>query len=73
MHTPDVVIHVTESLTQDQQQTIEGKLREVDGVIAPRFNKPHLLVVLYSAKKTTPAALLQAVTTQGYRAQLVGL
>lgn len=73
MQTPDVVIHVNESLTHDQQQTLEGTLREVDGVIAPRFNKPHLLVVLYSAEKTTPAALLQTVTQQGYRAQLVGL
>jgi len=73
MQTPDVVIHVTDSLTQDQQQSIEGALREVDGVIAPRFNKPHLLVVLYNSGKTNPAALLRTVTTAGYQAQLVGL
>lgn len=73
MQTPDVVIHVTDSLTQDQQRSIEGALREVDGVIAPRFNKPHLLVVLYSAAKTNSSALLRTVTTAGYKAQLVGL
>lgn len=72
MQTPDVVIHVTDSLTREQQQSIEAALREVDGVIAPRFNKPHLLVVLYSAEKTKPAALLRAVTAAGYQAQLVG-
>ena len=73
MQTPDIMIHVTDSLNPDQQQVIEATLREVDGVIAPRFNKPHLLVVLYSAEKTNPAALLRTVTTAGYRAQLVGL
>lgn len=73
MQTPDIMIHVTDSLNPDQQQAIEATLREVDGVIAPRFNKLHLLVVLYSAEKTNPAALLRAVTTAGYRAQLVGL
>lgn len=73
MHTPDIMIHVADCLTHDQRQAIEGSLREIDGVIAPRFNKPHLLVVLYSAGKTTSAALLQAVTRAGYRARLVGL
>ncbi|MBI3433064.1 MAG: hypothetical protein HY018_12740 [Hydrogenophilales bacterium] len=67
------MIYVTDSLNTDQQQVIEATLRGVDGVIAPRFNKPHLLVALYSAEKTNPAVLLRAVTTAGYQAQLVGL
>lgn len=73
MQMPDIMIHVTDSLNPDQQQAIEATLREIDGVIAPSFNKPHLLVVLYAAEKTNPAALLRTVTTAGYQAQLVGL
>jgi hypothetical protein len=41
-------------------------------VVAPRFNKAHLLVVEYDADATTAMALLGAVTGRGYRAQLVG-
>lgn len=73
MHTPDVTIHINQTLTQDQQQALESTLREIDGVIAPRFNLPHMLVVLYNAEKTTMAALLNAVIRKGYQAQLVGL
>lgn len=73
MHTPDVTIHIDATLDRDQQQTLEASMREIDGVIAPRFNLPHLLVVLYNAEKTSSAALLDCVRGQGYRAQLVAL
>ncbi|MDP1613148.1 MAG: hypothetical protein Q8M11_18995 [Sulfuritalea sp.] len=73
MHTPDVTIHINQTLTQDQQQVLESSMREIDGVIAPRFNLPHMLVVLYNAEKTTSAAILNAVRGKGYEAQLVGL
>lgn len=73
MHTPDVTIHINESLDATKQEALETAMREIDGVIAPRFNLPHMLVVLYNSDKTRPAALLNAVTSKGYRAQLVGL
>lgn len=73
MHTPDVMIHINQALAQDQQQALESSMREIDGVIAPRFNLPHMLVVLYNAEKTTQTALLNAVRGKGYQAQLVGL
>lgn len=73
MRTPDVMIHFDDSLSCAQQQAIEAGLREMDGVIAPRFNKPHLLVVLYDSDKIDSATLLKAVTGRGHRAQLVGL
>jgi len=37
----------------------------VQGVVAPRFNKAHLLVVEYDADATTAMALLGAVTGRG--------
>lgn len=73
MHTPDITIHINQTLDQEKQRALESSMREIDGVIAPRFNLPHLLVVLYNSEKTTSAVLLDAVKAKGYQAQLVGL
>jgi hypothetical protein len=73
MHTPDVTIHINESLDATKQEALETAMREIDGVIAPRFNLPHMLVVLYNSERTSPAVLLNAVKSKGYQAQLVGL
>jgi len=73
MHTSDITIHVNQTLDAAKQQALETTMREIDGVIAPRFNLPHMLVVLYNSEKTSPAALLDAVRNKGYQAQLVGL
>ena len=73
MQTTDIMIHINGSLDADQQQAIESELREIKGVIAPRLDQPHLLVVLYDADTTSSSALLNAVKNKGYQAQLVGL
>lgn len=73
MHTPDITIHINQALDAVSQQALETTMREIDGVIAPRFNLPHMLVVLYNSDKTSPAVLLNAVKSKGYQAQLVGL
>jgi hypothetical protein len=73
MYTPDITIHINQALDEERQQALESSMREIDGVIAPRFNLPHMLVVLYNSEKTTPAALLAAVKGKGHQAQLVGL
>lgn len=73
MHTPDVTIHINEALDATKQDALESAMRQIDGVIAPRFNLPNMLVVLYNSDKTSPAVLLNAVTSRGYQAQLVGL
>ena len=46
MQTTDIMIHINGSLDAAQQQAIESELREIEGVIAPRFDQPHLLVIL---------------------------
>lgn len=73
MYTPDVTIHINESLDATKQEALEAAMRHIDGVIAPRFNLPHMLVVLYNSEKTSAAVLLDAVKNKGYQAQLVGL
>ena len=72
MKTMDTMIHIDESLDEDQQLTLATALRDMQGVVAPRFNKPHLLMVAYDADATSATALLSAVAGRGYRAQLVG-
>lgn len=73
MHTPDITIHINQKLDQQKQQELELSMRSIDGVIAPRFNLPHLLVVLYNSERTSTSVLLDAVRGKGYQAQLVGL
>ena len=52
---------------------IEEKLRQFDGVIAPRFNKEHLLVVYYNSKKTTSLLINNFIHSIGYKTHLVGM
>jgi hypothetical protein len=73
MQTTDILIHINEQLEINQQQYVESELRNIDGVIAPRFNKPHLLLISYNSDKTSASKLFDAVKLKGYRAQLVGM
>ena len=73
MQATDIMIHVSENLSRDQKLNIESQLREVEGVIAPRFNKDHLLVIYFNQDKTQSSLLLNQVQSSGYQAHLVGL
>jgi hypothetical protein len=68
MNTTDVTIHINQTISPDLQQKLETTMREIDGVIAPRFNLPHMLVVLYNAEKTSSEIMLNAVRNKGYQA-----
>jgi hypothetical protein len=73
MQTTDIMIHLNDTPSHAQQQEIEADLREMAGVIAPRFNKPKLLVVLYNPDLTDSVTLLKMVAEHGQAAQLIGL
>jgi len=73
MQATDIMIHVSENLSRDQKLNIESQLREIEGVIAPRFNKDHLLVIYFNQDKTQSSLLLNQVQSSGYQAHLVGL
>ncbi|MBI5891468.1 MAG: hypothetical protein HZB47_12495 [Nitrosomonadales bacterium] len=70
----DVMIHINESLSADARVSLEEGMRQIEGVIAPRFNpgKDHLIVIAFNPEKTTTAALLAKARAAGYTAQLVG-
>jgi hypothetical protein len=70
----DVVIHVNETLDSEERHALEEQMREVDGVIAPRFNdrKIHLMIVAYDPDHISTITLLDMVRSQGYHAQHCG-
>lgn len=70
----DVVIHVNEALDSHKRQDLEDQMREIDGVIAPRFNdrRPHLMIVAYDPERISTGELLNQVRRQGYHAQHCG-
>jgi hypothetical protein len=70
----DVVIHADETLDARARQVLEDQMREIDGVIAPRFNnrRTHLMIVAYDPDQTSTMTLLDTVRGQGYHAQHCG-
>lgn len=73
MQASDIMIHVSDNLDTEQKNDVESQLRGIDGVIAPRFNKDHLLLIYFNLDKTSSSVLLNAVRLTGYQAKLVGL
>ncbi len=75
MNISDILIHINQSLDVNQQQTLEASVREVAGVIAPRFapDKVHLFSVAFNPAVTNSQVLLKQVQSFGYDAQLVGI
>ena len=73
MQATDIMLHIHEDLNTNQQYEVESQLRNIDGVIAPRFNKEHLLLIYYNLDKINSSVLLNFVKSQGYQATLVGI
>jgi len=74
MSISDILIHINQDLNEQQRKTLEESMRQIDGVVAPRFNpgKDHLLLVAFNPAATSTVALLAKVQSFGYNAQLVG-
>lgn len=74
MNVSDILIHINDTLSEQQRKVLEESMRQIDGVVAPRFNrgKEHLLLVAFNPDATSTAALLAQVHSFGYNAQLVG-
>jgi len=74
MNISDVMIHINENLTIEQRSSLEEKMREIDGVVSPRFspNKNHLMLIAFVPEKTSSTVLLNQARAAGYTAQLIG-
>ena len=75
MNLPEVLIHVSEKPNESEKNELVEQLRNLDGVIDPRFSeeKKHLLFVSYNSDTNNAVALLDKVKESGFKAQLVGL
>ena len=69
----DIIIHIDENIDVREEQNILGELKKLDGVMAPEFGKPHLIVAFYNPDKVNSFDLLSTVRSVGYHAQLVGI
>lgn len=72
MNLCDTMIHINETLATPAKATLVEKVRSIPGVIAPRFNKAHLLVICYNSTQTQAKVLLETVRQEGYNAKLIG-
>lgn len=70
----DVVIHVNQTLDAASRRALENRMREVEGVISPRFSdrRTHWMVIAYDADQARMLDLVEAVEHQGYSAQSCG-
>jgi hypothetical protein len=75
MDMSDVLIHINESIEESGRWRLEKSLRDVEGVVAPRFSPghDHLMFVAYDPDSTSAAAILGQVRDQGYGAQIVAM
>jgi hypothetical protein len=75
MNVADTLIHIDENLDDVAQERIVQRMREIPGVLAPRFNKnkEHMLLIAFDPEGTQSINLLENVKKLGYHAELVGL
>lgn len=69
----DVTVQVKEALEEADRQALEERLRGLPGVLAPRFNAAHELVVAYDPAVTRSAAILAEVRERTADAHLVAM
>ncbi|HUW51431.1 MAG TPA: hypothetical protein VMV75_10510 [Sulfuricella sp.] len=74
MNLCDVLVHINEALSAAQKNELEEDMRNLSGVIAPRFNpgQDHLMQVAFNSDRVSYALLLERVRAHGYQAQLIG-
>ncbi|MHB1292631.1 MAG: hypothetical protein ACYCY5_10675 [Sulfuricella sp.] len=74
MNLCDVLVHINEALTAEQKGELEEDMRDLPGVVAPRFNpgQDHLMLVAFNSDRVNYALLLGRVRAHGYQAQLIG-
>jgi tetrahydromethanopterin S-methyltransferase subunit F len=75
MQLSDVLIHINEMPNESEQNDLVEQLRNLEGVIAPRFSqeKDHMLFVSYNSDTIDSTAMIEKVRENGYKAQLIGM
>lgn len=70
----DVVLHIDETLPDDQLKTLERHLYQMGGVIKAfnREDRPNLIQVKYDTGKVRSRDILLKVRKEGIHAELIG-
>jgi len=70
----DIVIHINETLDNNQRSTFSKKVKNIDGVKSASLQdaRPHLMLVAYNPGKTKALHVLEGVNKTGVNAQIVG-
>ena len=71
----DVTVHIDETLDSMLRGQIADKLRMIRGITnaSIRDKTPHLMVVEFDPEQLCTRDILDAVTSNGVRAELIGL
>ena len=75
MKMSDVLIHVNEAIEDAGRVRLEASLRQLQGVLGPRFSPghDHLMFVAYDPDSTSAVTILGQIHEQGYGAQIVAI
>jgi cell division protein FtsX len=75
IHHVEVVIHVDETLNEEQQASLVSNLQERDGVEKARFTtgRDHLMVIDYDSNKLQTTDVLGYIKQENVNAELIGV
>jgi cell division protein FtsX len=75
IHQVEVVIHVDETLDEEQQASLVSNLQERDGVEKARFTtgRDHLMVIDYDSNKLHTTDVLGYIKQENVNAELIGI
>ncbi|HAJ91947.1 MAG TPA: hypothetical protein DCO71_04920 [Gammaproteobacteria bacterium] len=70
----EIVLHVDDTLGEEQRNDLALSLRSNDGVYNAKFtpNRNHLMLVEYNRVKYKALDILQKLTSNSVRAELIG-
>ena len=73
-HNVELVLHVDETLTDDQRSNLVNSLQESDGIEKAEFStlRNHLMLVQYDRDRINSQEVLGRVTSESVHAELVG-
>lgn len=73
-HAVEIVVHISETLDDRQQQNLIAALGNDDSIVAVSFcsRRCHLVLVRYDREKFSSSDVLSRITAQNVSARLIG-
>lgn len=73
-HTVEIVVHVSETLEEQQRNNLVVSLENDDRIVAVTFcsKRCHLMLVKYDRDRYSSADVLSSITAQNVNARLIG-